>query len=120
MARVQSVAQVPMSTFDGKKDAIVAALQSLQCEITIVTDFAVEAKRGSQVAFRGKGALIANDVDFPIKISVGLFDDNGTPLCNIVVSENMGFGLMVGAKGKYQAVCDRVRDGLATSVQEVN
>ena len=37
-------------------------------------------------------------------------------MVNIAVDEDMGFGLMIGAKGKYQGVCDRVRDTLAVSL----
>jgi hypothetical protein len=117
MARVQSVAQLPMETFEGKKEAILGALQFSQCDVMSVGDYSIEAKRGSQVAFRGKGAMLANDVDYPITITIGFFQYEGKPLANICVAENMGFGLIVGAKGKYQGVCDRLRDTLAASIQ---
>jgi hypothetical protein len=55
-------------------------------------------------------------VDYPIKIVIGFFAHEGKIMVNIAVDEAMGFGLMVGAKGKYQGVCDRLRDTLAASI----
>ena len=116
MSRVQSTAQVPIDAFEGVKEKLLGALQFTQCELISVGDFSIEAKRGSQVVFRGKGAMIANDVDYPIKIVIGIFQHEGKFLVSIAIDEDMGFGLMVGAKGKYQGVCDRLRDSLAASL----
>lgn len=116
MSRVQSTAQVPIEALEGVKERLLGTLQFTQCEITAVGDFNIEAKRGSQVVFRGKGAMIANDVDYPIKVAIGIFQHEGKFLVNIAIDEDMGFGLMIGAKGKYQGVCDRLRDSLAASI----
>jgi hypothetical protein len=116
MSRVQSTVQLPIEVIESAKERLIGALQFAQCEITSVGDFNIDAKRGSQVVFRGKGAMIANDVDYPIKIAIGFFQNEGKFLVNIAVDEDMGFGLMIGAKGKYQGVCDRLRDTLAVSL----
>ncbi len=118
MSRVQATAQIVVDSVEGKKELLFGALQFAQCEITNNAEFMIEAKRGSQVAFRGKGALMANDVDYPIKIVIGFFAHEGKIIVNIAVDEAMGFGLMVGAKGKYQGVCDRLRDTLAASIAQ--
>ena len=116
MSRVQSTAQIYIDSVESKKALLFGALQFAQCEVTANSEFHIEAKRGSQVAFRAKGALMANDVDFPVKIVIGFFQHEGKIMVNIAVDEAMGFGLMVGAKGVYQAVCDRLRDALASSI----
>lgn len=60
--------------------------------------------------------MMANDVDYPIKIAVDFFSNAEKVFVNIAVDEDFGFGILTGAKGKYQGVCDRLRDTLAGAI----
>lgn len=92
-------------------------LKSLGFEIVIIEESYIEARRGSQLAFRIKGAMLAKASDFPIVACLKLSETPAGSEVDFVIHEDLGVGTIVGAQKKYQVICDDVRNLLRFNLQ---
>ena len=101
--RVSANKTIQVSDVDDARESIVSVLNRLEATIEIVEQDYVEAKLGSQAKLRLKGATMAKMEDYPIVVMVKF---SGGSELQITVGENLGFGSLLGMKGKYQEACD--------------
>ena len=102
MSRVVSHLQVPIESVEASRIRLVNGLRASGFSIDLLEEFLVEARRGSQVSFRVKGAWMARDEEFPIVVCIRW--DSASLASVAVYSEFVG--PLTGVRKKYQRVCD--------------
>ena len=112
--RVSTNKTISITEIDAAREAIVSSLNQMGASVEVVEEDYVEAKLGSQAKFRMKGAMLAKLEDYPIVI-MGKFSGNNQ--LQITVGENFGFGVLTGAKGKFQEACDYAMNELVMKIQ---
>lgn len=94
--------------------SVVSYLKNINATIESVEEAYVEARRGSQLAFRAKGAYFTKKEDYPVVACIRFDKDvQGEGFtARIAVHEDFGPGIITGVKKKYMEACDLLSDQL--------
>jgi hypothetical protein len=112
--RVSTNKTISITDLESAREAFVSSLNQMGASVDVVEEAYVEAKLGSQAKFRMKGAMLAKLEDYPLVVMAQFSDGNQL---QITVGENFGFGVLTGAKGKFQEACDFAMNELVMKIQ---
>ena len=101
--------------------SVLGYFKSIGATIELVEESYVEARRGSQLAFRTKGAFFTKKEDYPVVACVR-FDKNLEAdgyFARIAVHEDFGPGVIAGVKKKYMEACDLLADRLVQNLRSL-
>jgi hypothetical protein len=98
--------------------AILTGVASFKGSIAKNDVAGIDVKRGSQVALRLKGGLIAPLVDFPVRACISFVPKiGGGATVWIRVEDTLTVGLKVGMTNKYQSACTELAQLIVGLVQ---
>jgi hypothetical protein len=94
--------------------AVLERLASWGAKVDAADATHIEAKTGSQLAFRLKGGLLAKEREFPMRAAVDLAPQGNSTRVDVTVTDSMGIGTKTGIKKKYgtaiQGLLSDIRD----------
>ena len=99
---------------------MVSYLRNVGATIESVEETYVEARRGSQLAFRAKGAFFSKKEDYPVVACIRFDKDLllESFIVRIAVHEDFGPGVIAGVKKKYQEACELLANQLVATLQD--
>ena len=106
MSRLSASGSVEIESTAGVRESIVSKLKSIGFEVALIEENYIEARRGSQLIFRTKGAMLAKPNEFPIVACLAIKSNGQSSQIEVAVHEDFGVGSIFGAKKKYQQVCE--------------
>lgn len=90
-------------------DTLARSLAAEGAKIEILEEEYMEVRRGSQAKLRLLGGMLISQRDFPVVAMIEFAPE----AARVTVQSDMGFGSMIGMKGKYQAACDAFAHDIA-------
>jgi hypothetical protein len=114
---INTTVEVPVASMDAARQALLASLSPFGAKLVRDDGNGLVIARGSQMALRLKGGMIAPLKDFPVRATV-VFEQRPAGVVAIVtVNDDLGYGSKLGMTSKYQNACTELATHLFNAMQ---